>query len=250
MKVSILSNIYPCINPKIKCKKWRTLTDSELIALKEEKQVISNCYDVAVRYALLATEKGKEILKNIFRISKNSGDARTFKIIFNIDGNKKAYRSVTSETRSLGELVGSAVGKMIRCNPSQKPFISRFGRFGFHRYQEFNKPSYAFRWYTGKEAISIGENDLLPNLKKYKDAVIDLLNKISEKKEKSSFVVISNHKQSKLNGQKRWHCLPIISVDKLRQQLQIINKRTDEIITLSFDEFINNFKSIVGIFHE
>lgn len=249
MKVSILSNAYSCLNPKIKGKAWRSLTDAELLALKNEKQVISNCYDVAVRYALLAIEKGKEIFRNVIKISKNPEKSRTCKITFNINGKKKSYRSITSETRTVGELIGSSVGKMIRCNPSEKPFISRFGRFGFHRYQEFNKPSNAFYWYTGKKPISIGEDGLYPSLQKYKDKVVELLNKIADKKGDSSFVVISSYKQSPLNGQRRWHCLPIVNVDKAKKQLQIINKRTDEVITLNFEEFIDNFKAIVGIFH-
>ena len=74
-------------------------------------------------------------------------------------------------------------------------------------------------------------------------------NKIADKKGDSSFVVISSYKQSPLNGQRRWHCLPIVNVDKVKKQLQIINKRTDEVITLNFEEFIDNFKAIVGIFH-
>ena len=92
MKVSILSNAYSCLNPKIKGKAWRSLTDAELLALKNEKQVISNCYDVAVRYALLAIEKGKEIFRNVIKISKNPGKSRTCKITFNINGKKKSYR--------------------------------------------------------------------------------------------------------------------------------------------------------------
>ena len=123
MKISTLLNIYPYLNPKIKAKKWRHLTNSELLNLKEEKQVISNCYDVAVRYALLATEKGKNLLHKIIHISKNPSNTRTCKIVFNLNGKNRAYRSVTSETKTLGELIGSAVGKMIRCNPSQKPFL-------------------------------------------------------------------------------------------------------------------------------
>ena len=242
-----LRKIYPYLNKNIKNRKWRQLTDKELDSLMKEKQVISNCYDVATRYALMLTEKGREAIKNAVRISKNNDGKLTCKITFHIGDKVKTYRSVTSENHSLGELIGSAVGKMIRCNPSQKPFISRFGRFGFHRYQEFNKLSNAFHWYTGKKPIAIGEDSLWPNLKKYKDKVIELLNKIADTKGESPFVVISSWKQSKLNGQRRWHCLPIVNIDKAKKELSIINKRTDEIIKLSFDDLINNFKAIVGI---
>lgn len=247
MKLARLRKIYPHLNSNIKNRKWRRLTDKELDALMQEKQVISNCYDVATRYALMLTEKGREAIKKAIWVSKNNDGQMTCKVTFHIKDKLKTYRSVTSKNHSLGELIGSAVGKMIRCNPSQKPLISRFGRFGFHRYQEFNKPSNSFYWYTGQKSTSIGENSLYLNLKKYKDKVIDLLNKIADSKGKSPFVVISGRKQSKLNGQRRWHCLPIINIDKTKKQLSIINKRTDEIIKLSFDDLINNFKAIVGL---
>ena len=247
MKIQSLRKVYPYINNKIKTKHWRKVTDADLDSLMQEKQVISNCYDVAVRYALLLTEKGREAIKKVLRIATDENGNLTSKITFHIKEKKKTYRSVTSDSRTLGESIGSAVGKMIRFNPSEKPLISRLGRFGFARFQEFNKPSNAFHWYTGKTAIAIGEDTLRPNLKKERNSVIELLNNIADSKEKKPFVVISNHKQSKLNGQRRWHCLPILHVDKEKKQLQIINKRTDEIINLSFDELINNFKAIVGL---
>lgn len=247
MNIVFLRKMYPYLNANIKNRKWRTLTNKELDALMQEKQVISNCYDVAVRYALMQTKKGRELIKKVIKISKNDDGKRTCKITFHIKDKIKTYRSITSKKRSLGELIGSAVGKMIRCNQSQKPLISRLGRFGFHRYQEFNKPSNAFFWYTGEKAVSIGENCLFPDLKKYKDRVINLLNKISDSKDKSSFVVISSIKPNELNGKRRWHCLPIVDIDKHKKQLKIIDKRTNNIIKLSFDDLINNFKAIVGI---
>lgn len=247
MRISILKKIYPYLNNNIKNKKWRTLTESELSNLMQEKQIISNCYDVATRHALLSTEKGKELIKKAIKIAKDSQGNTTCKIIFNIGNNKKAYRSISSRNKSLGQLIGSAIGKMIRKNPSQKPLISRLGNFGFQRFQEFNKPSNAFYWYTGIKPIAIGENNLNINLKKDKKKVIEILDKIFDNKQNSCFVVISNFYRSKLNGNKHWHCLPITKVDKIKQQLEIINKRTNKIIQLSYEELINNFKSIVGI---
>jgi len=247
MKIKYLRKIYPYLNNNIKNKKWRSLSDAELLSLLKEKQVISNCYDVATRYALLSKVKGKDAVKKIIKVAKTPDGKLTCKIKFNIDDGVKIYRSVTSSKKTLGQLISSAVGKMIRNNPLQKPIFSRFGRFGFHRFQEFNNPSNAFHWYTNKQVIKIGENSLSLNLKKKKDEVVYLLNNIADNIEKSCFVVISNYKKSALNSNRRWHCLPIVSINKIKKQLEIIDKRTNKIIKLTFDDLINNFKAIVGI---
>lgn len=55
MKTGLLRKIYPYLNNNIKNRKWRSLTEKELDALMAEKQVVSNCYDVATRFSLLKT---------------------------------------------------------------------------------------------------------------------------------------------------------------------------------------------------
>lgn len=246
MKASTVRKIYPYLCDSIKNRKWRSLTEKELDALMAEKQVISNCYDVATRYALLNTKQGRDCLLKRIKLEDGVENPHC-KVIFNINGKNKSYVSC-SNTGTLGDKIASAVEKMIHRNPGQKPFVSRFGKFGFHRACEFNYPSNAFQWYTGKKPISIGENELNFNLKPFKDRVLKLLNFADDDKLKDhAIVVISSHKPEKVNGHRRWHCLPVIGIDHKNKTLKIINKRTDEVISLSFDELINKFKSIVGI---
>jgi len=251
MKLAMLKKIYPYLNNNLKHHKWRKLTNAELDSLMAEKQIVSNCYDVAVRYSLLNSNKGREFLKKNLKVSKNLNDINACKITFNIKNQKKSYKTISDGSKTLGEMITSTVGKMIKNNPLQKPWISRLGRFGFSKSYEFNKPSNAFHWYTGKQTISIGENDLNLSLKKRKEDVINLLNKLSDQSPKDySFVAISSWQKNKLNGKKIFHCLPIIGVNKDKKTLQIINKRTDEIINVKFEDFIHKFKAIVGINHK
>ena len=80
--------------------------------------------------------------------------------------------------------------------------------------------------------------------------VFSLLNSLGEMDSNDySYVVISSWQQNKLNGNRRWHCLPIVSVDKESKTLQIINKRDNKVIPLTFDDLVNNFKAIVGFRH-
>lgn len=250
MRNSTLRKIYPFLNENSKNLKWRKLTNDELDSLMNEKQVISNCYDIAVRHSLLASEKGREMIRKTIKVAKNPDNGLACKVIFNIDGKKKPYVVTDVKHKSLGDLVTFAVDKMIKNNPSQKPFISRLARFGFSRSCEFNKPSNALNWYTGKEAQSIGEHNLNLSMKSNKNEVLGLLDDLGDKSSKDySFVAISSWKPSRLNGKKKFHCLSIINVDSKNKTLDIINKRTNEIITVGFEEFIKKFKAIVGLKH-
>ena len=67
MRISTLKRLYPYLNNSIKKHKWRKPTNIELNNLLKEKQVISNCYDVATRHALLSTEKGKNAIQKAIK---------------------------------------------------------------------------------------------------------------------------------------------------------------------------------------
>lgn len=247
MKLSTLRKIYPYLSNNIKNRKWRSLTDTELNMLQQEKQVISNCYDMSVRHALLATESGRAALKSRIKIQKGVNNP-AFRVKFNINGKDKTYTVENNENLSLGKLLTKTVSKMIQRNPSQKPLISRFGKFGANKPCEFNRPSNAIKWYTGKEALSYGEGGINLSLKPYKEKVLDLLTSLGkDNPENYSFVVLSGFKPDKCNGGKKMHCLTVAGVDNAKQTLDIINKRTNDVITVGFDEFINKFKGIIGI---
>lgn len=251
MTISTLRNITPSFfGRQLRNVKWRKLTDVELDNLMYEKQVISNCYDMSVRHALLASEKGREMMQDAIKIGTNSDNGISCKVIFNINGKRKPYVVSGEKGTSLGTLITNAVDKMIKNNPGQKPLISRLARFGSSRPCEFNKPSNALRWYTGKEPHSIGENNLHLSMESNRDEVLNLLDKLGDKTAKDySYVAISSWKGNKLNGKRKFHCLPVISIDKKNKTLNIMNKRTSEVITVSFEDLIKKFKGFVGLEH-
>ena len=273
MKTGILRKIYPYLNNTCKDIKWRSITDAELEALKQERQVISNCYEESVRYSLINSLEGRKLLRKRIKVENRKTAEPAYKISLNINGKNENYRSsmvdyygkyasiyrdyfdtpldfINSAKRSTSPSLGIniAISKMIRRHPSQKPLISRLYMFPLisNRLCEHNKPSNAFKWFTGKNPIEIGETTLSLTLKNKEKEVRELLNNINPLVD--SFVCILGSK--KIKGIDKWHCLPIIGVNKETQTLDIINKRNNNVSTFTFDEFIGKFKAIVGIKYE
>lgn len=247
MKLSIVRKLYPYISDNAKNRKWRALSDAELDNLLQEKQIVSNCYDMSVRHALLASNFGRECLKKRIRIQRDVKNPAC-KVIFNVNGKDKPYIVQNKLNMSLGKLLTLAVGKMIRRNPSQKPLVSRLARFGLGMACEYNKPSNAIKWYTGKDSIAYGESGINLTLKPFKDKVLNLLQSLgNDKPENYSFVVLSGLKPDKVNGGKKMHCLTITGVNNQNRTVDIVNKRTNKTITVGFDELVNKFKGIIGI---
>ena len=273
MKLSILRKIYPYLSSDIKSIKWRSLSDPELNQAMKDPQIIANCFDEATRYALLASEKGRELLKNRIKIQKGENILPAYKLKLNVNGKDEVYKSTkidyfssssdlyndyynisrgglnfeNSKVRlSLG--VNIAVCKLVKKHPSMKPFLSRLYMFPIivNRACEYNKPSNAFKWFTGKTPISYGEEITSLSLKKHKKQVLYLLNDLGNKESKDySFVAVTGCK--KIKEISSWHTLPIISVDSKNKTLKILDKRTNNMTNISFDDFINSFKSIIGI---
>jgi len=272
MKIGFLRKFYPLINKSSKNIKWRPLTDNELDISMKEPQMIANCYDDATRYSLLASTKGRDTFRKRVKIQKNRYKDPAYKINLNIKGKNEVYTSKTSDYfqnfydiyRNFNSIpedtvesgfpaklgLGTSIGisKMISKHPGQKPLISRLYLWPFfeNRNCEFNKPSNAFRWYTGIEPTTIGESGLNQTLKQHKEEAIQTLEQLGESSNKDySFVAISGGKKPK-NGAK-WHCYPILNVDKNNRNVTVLNKRTNENITMSFDKVVETFKSLVGI---
>ena len=273
MKLSILRKIYPYLSSDVKNIKWRSLSKSELERAMSDKQIIANCYDEATRYALLASEKGREILSKRIKIEKDAITNPAYKIKLNMNGKEKSYRATkldyfgnhislfrdfssnpltlpsfdySNSRLSLG--VSIAIRKMVRNNPLMKPFLSRLFMFPIivNRACEYNKPSNAFKWFTGQKPISYGEDSLKLNLKSQKKEVLELLNSFGKKTSKDySFVAVTGI--NKVKGISSWHTLPILSVDSDKQVVKVLNKRTNFKTNIPFDLFINKFKAIVGI---
>lgn len=228
--------------------KWRPPTVSELDSICREKQVLSNCYDIATREALLSSTEGRKGFAKRIKIAETSNGAKICKVIFNINGKNKAYTGRLMGENTLGWQISHAVNKMISHNWSQKPLISKFARLGFSLPCEFNKPSNAFKWFTGINPITIGENGLKTNLKGYKQRVFELLKELSKKRpDEYSFVALSGLHRRKHTGWKILHCLTIKGVDFQNKTVSVMNKRSNKIHEVSFNDFIKDFKAIVGL---
>ena len=273
MKISLLRKIYPYLNHNMKNIKWRSLTDEEIFRAKNDIQVIANCFDEATRYSLWNSEKGRDILKKRIKIQKDAQMDPAYKITLNIDGKNKTYKALlkdymgadfdlykeysdnsfglssfnySNSKLSLG--MNIAIRKMVKQHPFMKPLLSRLYMFPLikNRACEYNKPSNAFKWFTGKAPLGIGESDLKLNLKGHKDEVLSLLKELGNKDSKDySFVAVTGNK--KVKGIDKWHCLSILNVNNKTEMVKVLNKRTNYKTNIPFDAFVNQFKSIVGI---
>lgn len=270
MKVKFLRKLYPYINSGKKNIRWRRLTDAELDMAMREEQRLCTCYSESTRYALLSTDKGRELLRKRIMIEKDGSLEPSYKIKLNVNGKDETYRtdrydyfgkymrlyeeyyegplSFLNENNkrvNISLAMNIAISKMIAKHPTMKSVFSRIYKFPLIRNtrSEFNKPSKAFEWFTGKPPIAIGENSLNLNLKKDAPAVFSILN--SFEKGKSSFVVMSANK--KINEIDKWHCLPVTNVNREAKTVDLLNKRGNIASTFSFDDIINNFKAIIGM---
>ena len=273
MRISLLRKIYPSLDNGMKNIKWRKLTDKELDLSMNQYQVIANCYDEAVRFSLLNTKQGREMIKSRIKIERDAVIDPSYKTKLNIKGKEEVYRATKADYYGKGICadiynnyryadgyirpprlsigVSCAIQKMINKHPSMKPFSSKIYMLGLikNRACEFNKPSNAFRWFTGKEPIAIGEKGINISLKKHKDEVKTLLQELSETScDDYSFVAVSGYKKYK--DIHRWHCLPIIGINKETQELKLLDKHDFSETDVPFDEFIKNFKAIVGVKHK
>ena len=271
MNISKIRKIYPKLKTYTRNIKWRQLSDKELDLLAQEKQITSNCYDNSVRYVLINNPNGREIFRRCLKIQKDNYDLEpAYKASFFVNGERKNFRCGISDyygkflkyyadfyngmknfintrqkrvTPEIG--ISILISKMIKKYPQQKPLWSRIYEFPYtkNRSYEHNKISNAFKWYTGRTPVSIGEEGINNNLKKYSQDVKNLLDSIDL--EKDCFVVMTgNRKYKDIDS---WHCTPIINIDSKNKTLTIINKRTNKTEKITYDELISNFKAICGI---
>jgi len=261
MKIGFLRKIYPYLSKDTKNIKWRNLTEQELNRAMEEKQVISNCYDEATRYALLASKKGRKFLKSRIKIQKGENIDPAYKIKLNINGKDEIYRATkndykyffsdiydnyakadvivkpyTAKNSRLSLAVNIAVSKMITKHPSMKPLVSKIFVSPFSRNAncEFNKPSNAFKWFTGKNPIEYGESGINMSLRGYRDETLKLLKSLGKSKPKNySFVALTGfQRKKKINS---WHTVPITNVNFKEKTVTVLDKRTHNYTTVSFD---------------
>ena len=159
---------------------------------------------------------------------------------------------LTHNRPTLSQAINIAVCKMVEKHPKMKPFYLKL--YGLplleNRNCEYNKPSNAFKWFTGKNPIAIGESGINLTLKKYKKEVFGLLNDLGNSSPKDySFVVLNAFKKVGKSPH-TWHTMAVTNVDSKKQTVSIIDKRSNTISDISFDDVVNRCKAIIGIKHE
>ena len=272
MKLSKIRRIYPYIEQRMKNVQWQKVSEETLERAMQQKQRTCNCFHNATRIALYNSDKGREILQKRIKVEKTSLQEPSYKIILTPENQKEIYRvgdddffnkyfSIyrkyneipyrsgnfkESESRNLNVAFDIAVAKMIQKHPAEKPWYLRIYDWPRNNNYEYNKPSRAFKWLTGRKPIQIGEDGYKTNLKSHEKDVLELLNKLGELSPKDySFVIMTGSKYTPLA--EKWHCLPILNIDKKAQTVQVVDKRTGEEFDVAFDSIINFFKAIVGI---
>lgn len=258
---------------------FHRLKDNDIRSLRTALQEYSDCYLISSLEALSKSKEGRKILfQNIRKIKiqiklkdycdditdsttgKINFDLNVFKIFFNNINNKK--EAFTIGLKELNKYFGiyhkqknhlvyamkMAMQKLIEKHPTKKPLISRIAN-PFKMNFEYNKPSNFLRMFTGKEPIVVGESDINLNLKKYKDKIFPILEKMgATPKENYSFVVGTGVKG--YTKTKSWHCLVIEHVNAKDRIVTVKNKRSNAKQSMSFDDFLKKFKYLVGYFNE
>lgn len=273
MKLCGIKNLCSAIHEPNKLIRWRAITPEDLQKTLVQPQKISNCYDEAVRHSLIRSTEGEKALLKRIETQKDADGVPIYRVILNINGQNKIYEvnaedyskfkyiferygealptpSAPKEPR-LSIVLNIAISKMIKRHPTQKPLVSRLYTDTLfctkNRKCEFNKPSNAYKWYTGISPIAIGETSFAQSLKSQRDKVLAILKRLGQMSPKDySFTALSGFiKQA--DGH-MWHCYPITDVNLSEQSVTLLEKRSLSAMKYSFDEFISNFKAITGIF--
>ena len=272
MKINTLRKIYPYLSTNYKNVNWERVGGKHFKKTMQEKQKTSNCFSNAVRVALFNSIQGKKILKSRVKREKNAEQHPSYKFILSPNGKEEVYRVSRldyfskffsayrtynetyprsgnfqdSVSKDLNLAYDIAISKMVSKHPEQKPWYLRLYCFPYNKKYEYNVPSRSFEWFTGIKPIAIGEKGFRSELYRYKDEVLNLLEKLGNLSNKDySFVLMSGRRKTPVN--EKWHCLPILSVDNENKRVHIIDKRFNEKFDISFDTVLYNYKAIVGI---
>lgn len=257
----------------------------ELLALRTAKQEFADCYLVSAGHALTRSNNGKRILQeNIqtateavprFHYTELSNSIKrqyenvldnwenfkiTFKNVYNkeetyvIDAktfnkNFKIYHKQKQQKTPVLAAIEIAMNKLVNKHFFKKPLISRLHEPFLNASFEYNLPSNFFRMFTGKEPIVLGEKNLNWSLNAYKDEAMELFKRMGQEKNHNYSFVAGTGFQ-KIGGAKGWHCFVIKKVDWKNKTIHLVNKRTNRVNKLTFDEALSKLKYIVGYFDE
>lgn len=272
MNKVFLRKIYPYIDNGRKDIKWRRITDSELDRMTNQTQKIANCYLDSTRAVLCASEQGREILKKRIFVQTGNLDDPAYKFVFNVNGKDKPFRVDRNDyysrpyykiydryieellTGKLADIFNGmpniamdiAVCKMVTKYPKEKEWFLRVYRQPIYENLkcENNRPTKAFEWLTGrKPKFIIAEDGFKDKLSNHKEESIALLQKLSQLSPKNySFIAMTGNQKAATIP--KWHCMPVMFV---KDGVELKDKRTDQGYKFTYENFIDRFKSLVGI---
>ena len=139
-----------------------------------------------------------------------------------------------------------AVCKMVTKYPKEKEWFLRVYRQPIYENLkcENNRPTKAFEWLTGmKPKFIIAEDGFKDKLSNHKEESIALLKKLSQLSPKDySFIAMTGNQKAATIP--KWHCMPVMFV---KDGVELKDKRTDQGYKFTYENFIDRFKSLVGI---
>lgn len=267
--------------PKAKTVFYR-LAQSEILSLRVAKQEFSDCYLVSSLHSLTKSVAGREVLlQNISKAKeevsqyyftevssriKKQGEKNpflkdVFDVVFKNVKNKEERYLIDAKTikkyywiegkqkNSILSSVEMAMQKLVGKHFSKKPLFCRMNfPFMFENFEN-NKVSNFMEMFTGKKPINLCESKLNINLKHHKKEAFELFERMGRSPcDDFSFVAGTGVKH--IGRAKGWHCYVIDKIDLQNKRIFLINKRTNNVERLSFDEALDKLKYIVGYFNE
>lgn len=247
----------------------------------------SDCYLVSTLKALAKSGFGKQMLKNSIKTSPDGDTFEVRFNKYDTDNaykvqNDDKYEVATGRSRfNTTGSVETATMDVIQDRRDAKPLYLRL--FGYSNPLEGNLASVYMETLTGKKPISIGDNGVLP-LSSKREETTELLDKIGDLPINRHSFVAGSKMLNCHDGIGKMHYYVIKKVDKDKKEVHLVNPRyvdlSDEkaleefnidlknnsysnkeiqlmkekvdnipkVIKLDYEQFMDNFRSIVGYF--
>ena len=202
--------------------------------------------------SLSQTENGRKVLKeqiqhddnNPNRINcyfyKKNGDKIGYSVPINnvVKGYKKVFEKQPNEIIRSVDISVNEYEKKYKTKHIISDLRDTFEEYKF----EFNMPSNFMQMITGVKPRVIGETNCNLDLRKYKNEVLELFEKL-DKEKKHSFVISTGIKS--LEGHK-FHVYILEDVNMSNNTITVREKRENVSKTMSIEEALKTFKCIVG----
>lgn len=237
--------------------KQKPMSIEEIDTFKTSRQHFSDCYLVSSLDSLSNSTNGRKIIQEQISYTDKGGKWLQC-YLYAPDGKRERYIVPVSEVfRGYEKLYENQSNKFVRAvdisvaeyekKYNSKPFFcsiaDKFKDFGF----EFNVPSHFMRSVTGVEpTVNIAEKDLNINLKSYKNQVLALFKQLEKEK---NFSIVVGTGIKKVDG-RRWHVYMLEDVSVSENKVVVKNKRGNILKTMTIDEFLADYKYIVGYKNE